>query len=205
MPAHRVPVEKRFWEKVEKRSDGCWEWVAGKNKAGYGRMIVDGVPQLAHRLSYAMRFGAIPKGLCVCHHCDNPGCVRPEHLFTGTHGDNVRDAQWKGRMPKNESSKPARSQREHTPRHHAPPDAGFDRRVREVIGSWRMDGGEGAYASRRIANTVHELQFPCRSIDKQMRDAIEEDVPLERVERLGQLLIERARELHARKRRKPAA
>lgn len=87
----------RFWEKVEK-SPGCWEWKANRCN-GYGRI---GLTRkrgyvFAHRLSYELHFGSIPDGLKVLHRCDNPGCVRPDHLFLGTMGDNNRDRAQKGR------------------------------------------------------------------------------------------------------------
>jgi len=87
----------RFWAKVVK-SDGCWEW-QGYRKKGYGhfgvhpRHIVE-----AHRFSWQLANGPIPEGLFVCHHCDNPPCVRPDHLFLGTNTDNLRDASRKLRL-----------------------------------------------------------------------------------------------------------
>lgn len=86
----------RFWGKVRK-SDGCWEWT-GATTTGYGSMgNGQGRTELAHRISWRLHFGPIPAGICVCHHCDNPPCVRPDHLFLGTHSDNQRDAGRKGR------------------------------------------------------------------------------------------------------------
>ena len=77
---------------------GCWNWQWGKNKKGYGRLSVNGIAQLAHRLIYKETYGEFDKKLFVCHHCDNPGCCNPEHLFLGTNTDNIRDASRKGRM-----------------------------------------------------------------------------------------------------------
>lgn len=77
--------------------DGCWEWTAHRDKHGYGRIRLNGIPALAHRVVYELLVGAIPEGLFALHHCDNPGCVRPDHIFLGTQRDNMRDMWKKGR------------------------------------------------------------------------------------------------------------
>lgn len=94
-------LKRRFWEKVQKGS-GCWEWTGGKNRPnGYGLISESGQRKRfkvkAHRLSYMLNVGSIPRGMHVLHKCDNPGCVRPDHLFLGTNDDNVRDREAKGR------------------------------------------------------------------------------------------------------------
>lgn len=76
---------------------GCWWWIAAASSAGYGQLWADGKVKYAHRVSYEMHIGEIPDGLFVCHHCDNPGCVNPEHLFVGTHTDNMHDMFRKSR------------------------------------------------------------------------------------------------------------
>lgn len=92
------PLEKRFWDKVNK-TDGCWEWTAFK-RAGYGRIAIGNKRAVdSHRISYLLHFGLIPKGMNVLHKCDNPGCVNPQHLFLGTHKDNMRDKALKKRAP----------------------------------------------------------------------------------------------------------
>lgn len=88
--------EGRFWSHV-RRSDGCWEWVGARNWAGYGVIRVAGRQTRAHRIAYQLVIGPIPSGMNVLHSCDNPPCVRPEHLRVGTQRDNLADAQERGR------------------------------------------------------------------------------------------------------------
>lgn len=89
----------RFWKKVD-QSGECWEWTAAHNAFGYGKI---GIAKYrctakAHRVSWTMSNGRIPEGLFVCHRCDNPKCVRPDHLFLGTPLDNASDCAKKGRV-----------------------------------------------------------------------------------------------------------
>ncbi len=91
---------ERFWMKVNK-TDGCWLWLASKDPFGYGCFQVSGQRYLsrAHRVSYMLAYGDIPDGLLICHACDNPSCVRPDHLWAGTQKENIHDCMSKGRSP----------------------------------------------------------------------------------------------------------
>lgn len=91
-------IEDRFWPMVEKTEHGCWLFASGRrNKAGYGRVAFNKKYHLAHRVSWKIHHGEIPVGLYVLHKCDVPGCVNPDHLYLGTHLDNVRDMVVRGR------------------------------------------------------------------------------------------------------------
>jgi hypothetical protein len=94
----------RFWAKVRKgeHADHCWEWTASKRAKGYGAFVWHDrngrvVNGRAHRYAWMVTNGEIPEGLCVLHKCDNPTCVRPDHLFIGTRADNNRDMHRKRR------------------------------------------------------------------------------------------------------------
>lgn len=98
------PVMERFMRFVEPVTEsGCWLWTGGTHQRGYGLFKVgsrtDGTVNTvrAHRFSYEQHIGQIPEGMIVCHKCDVPGCVNPTHLFLGTHTDNNRDRERKGR------------------------------------------------------------------------------------------------------------
>lgn len=87
----------RFWEKVQK-TDGCWLWLGAKNRKGYGDFYVSRAShQQAHRFSWEHHRGPIPNGKQVCHSCDEPSCVNPDHLWLGTTQENTADMLRKGR------------------------------------------------------------------------------------------------------------
>lgn len=98
MPAYK-PAPERFLDKFDVNPETlCWEWNGGMDGRGYGRLKTGRKYTAAHRFSYTMFYGHIRVGLFVCHHCDNPPCVNPDHLFLGDNQDNMQDAARKGRI-----------------------------------------------------------------------------------------------------------
>lgn len=91
-----IPIEQRFWKYV-KKTNTCWEWIGGINKAGYGRISQKPKVFLAHRYSFVLHKGDIPKYQFVLHSCDNPKCVNPEHLRLGGYQENCDDMYARGR------------------------------------------------------------------------------------------------------------
>ena len=85
-----------FWPRVDQGPD-CWLWTGYKTAQGYGQIGIKRVLRYAHRVSWELAYGQIPDGLCVLHRCDNPPCVRPDHLFLGTRADNTADMLAKDR------------------------------------------------------------------------------------------------------------
>ena len=143
-----VDMETRFWAKVNK-TDGCWVWMASGNR-GYGVIAMPGRSGrmvYAHRYSYELHYGAFDQSLLVLHHCDNPACVRPDHLFLGTHLDNQQDKVSKGRH--------SESQKTHCPKGHE-----------------YTEDNTYRYNNRRVCKACHRNQVNARYTAN--RDAINE-------------------------------
>lgn len=98
MTGRREPVLDRLLRriKIDETTD-CWEWQGPVNNIGYGMMRVDDKMKTVHRVSYEEHIGEIPPDMCVLHTCDNRKCVNPDHLWIGTHQDNMDDMIKKGR------------------------------------------------------------------------------------------------------------
>ena len=96
---YRGSVRERFEARYEiDQESGCWLWTGTCNPAGYGTIGKDRRERLAHRVSWELHRGPIPDGLSVCHHCDVPRSVNPDHLFVGTDADNMADKTRKMRQ-----------------------------------------------------------------------------------------------------------
>lgn len=99
LAAQRCKARARtFEERLLVKESGCIEWQGSKDKNGYGTLRLDKKDWKAHRYSYTKNIGEIPKGMVICHKCDNPSCVNPDHLFLGTTKDNSNDMVKKGRQ-----------------------------------------------------------------------------------------------------------
>lgn len=93
----RAITEEEFWSRKTVTKSGCWEWNRVRHRNGYGEQGYQSKFWLAHRLAWFFTHGEIPAGAQILHHCDNPPCINPAHLFLGSQVDNMRDMRIKMR------------------------------------------------------------------------------------------------------------
>ena len=98
-------LQQKLLKNIIKSENDCWIWNKSKDKDGYGAIMYKSIRYKAHRASYIAFIGSIPNNMCVCHACDNPSCINPNHLFIGTHKDNLQDMSKKGRSNKSHGVK----------------------------------------------------------------------------------------------------
>ena len=106
LPYHEVTVEDRLKGRLTADVNGCQVYTGTKNSSGYGSIKINGKMVGSHRVAWELANGPIADGMCVLHHCDNPPCCNPDHLFLGTRKDNANDRDAKGRLvtPKGEKN-----------------------------------------------------------------------------------------------------
>lgn len=103
MSGKYIPLEHKVRSRYKIVDSGCWEWTGATTRGGYGQ-VMDGRKNLrAHRAAYMLFVGDIPDGMLVCHSCDNPLCINPDHLWLGDTAANTQDKVMKGRANKGES------------------------------------------------------------------------------------------------------
>jgi hypothetical protein len=132
-------VGNRLFGRVLMGPRGCWIFAAGVDRFGYGRLFWKGKTHRAHRVAYTVARGELPSGVEVCHTCDTPRCVRPDHLFLGTRRENANDMGRKGRA-RNQNKDRTHCQRGH------PFDADNT--------YYRLEGGRRCRACDRARSTV---------------------------------------------------
>jgi hypothetical protein len=166
-PIEKAPLADRFWSKVD--TDGeCWLWTGALNRCGYGEVRAFAKKQSAHRVAWEITNGSIPEAQHVLHRCDTPACVNPDHLFLGSHTDNMRDMSRKGRSgPTNHPERMARGDRngarlypERMPRGEQNSSSKLTwKQVREIRARWAAGGVHKAALAREYGISHSNLNF----------------------------------------------
>jgi len=161
-------LTQRFWSNVDKReASECWEW-RGHRSCGYGRVGNGNRKLRAHRLAWEMTNGPIPSGMQVLHHCDNPACCNPVHLFLGNPKENMRDKCARGRQPKGAPGKMVAPGAEHMFAHLTWDQVRAIRVLREDEGALLRDLAETYGVSER---TVQDVIYQKSYREEQSRDS----------------------------------
>lgn len=100
------PIIDRILEKIKKQDNGCWTWLGMKDKDGYGRIKINYKLYMVHRIIYELYKGNFDKSKLICHKCNNPSCVNPDHLYCGTHKENMFDKVRAGTVKGSKHPKP---------------------------------------------------------------------------------------------------
>lgn len=151
-----TPDTEHFWRRVDTSAD-CSLWTGPVNRGGYGVYNHLGERCLAHRAAWILTFGPIPDGMGVLHHCDNPPCVRPDHLFIGTQADNARDMNAKGRnVFQKHPEKMPRGDRHHARKHPEKMPRGDDHPAR--VHPERMARGERCGTAKLTESDIRTIR-----------------------------------------------
>lgn len=140
--SRRRPGDERFLDMLERVANGCWLWTGCVSRDRYGIFNKGGrTAVLAHRVSYELHCAPIPKGMFVCHRCDNPPCANPMHLFLGTNADNMADMIAKGRQTRGEQKKNSKLTEQH---------------VREILALPKLPNRHGVWRAYARLNNVSD-------------------------------------------------
>lgn len=157
-PISPFSFKKPIAEKLESRSmpipeTGCFVWLGSADDLGYGTISYRSKPTKAHRLAYQLAHGDIPDNLIVCHKCDVPSCINVNHLFLGTHADNMRDRDKKGRQYDRTGTKNGRAKL----------DLAKANEIRQLYGSQKISkakiGRMFAVSAQAISDVIHNVRW----------------------------------------------
>lgn len=156
----RIPLEERLWSNVKRgASDECWIWTGRVDAGGYGTIKDKGKPEGVHRVSYRLAYGDIPAGMVIRHACDNPSCVNPAHLTTGTVQQNMADRVARGRSLKGMAKGSKVRDIKHEPRKYATSLRGavICHTAVDDNGCWNWTGGitKTGYGILYVGDTYH--------------------------------------------------